>query len=127
MYARSRPLTLLLAALSIGCSMPAQPEASSQATSSTQGTTLVRTATVTAVGSAMIVAEDAPGPAGEVITGNPAAPQDGRSGRVVTELELRFEDDDGATVLYRIEPGAVFQPGERVQVIARNGRLRITH
>lgn len=125
MHANSRLMILLLAALTIGCTMPARPIPDPM-TSSTQGSTLVRMATVTAVGSAVIgTTADAPGLAGEVIAGTAAAAHSGQRSRSVTELTLRF--DDGATASYRIEPGAVFQSGERVKVMTRNGRARITH
>ncbi|WP_025917164.1 hypothetical protein [Herminiimonas sp. CN] len=126
MHAYYRPPVLLLAALTIGCSMPVLPNADPM-TSSTQGSTLVRVATVTAVGSAVIVTTaDAPGLAGEVVAGDPAAAHSGQRSRTVTELTLRF--DNGASAVYRIEPGALFQPGEQVKVMARNGRTtRIAH
>ncbi|MGV8892904.1 MAG: hypothetical protein ACOH2K_08215 [Burkholderiaceae bacterium] len=93
-------------------------------TSSTQGSTLVRMATIIAVGSAVVVdvADSAPALAGDVIDSNPGA---SAGTRTVTELLLRF--DNGASTTYRIEPGAVFQLGERVKVMTRSGHTRITH
>lgn len=120
MHADSRLIILLLAVLTIGCTMPLQSN-SDPMTSSTQGSTLVRMATITAVGSAL-VADDERAAAAEVVAGKAGAPQ---SGRTVTELQLCF--DDGASVTYRIEPGVIFQPGERVKVITRSGKTRITH
>ena len=123
MHVDSRLTILLLAVLTIGCTMPLQSNPD-PLTSSTQGSTLVRMATITAVGSALVADGERVG-AAEVITGETGAPQSGQSGRTVTELQLRF--DDGASVRYRIEPGAIFQPGERVKVITRSGKTRITH
>ena len=123
MHAKSRLIILLLTVLTIGCTMPLQSN-SDPLTSSTQGSTLVRMATITAVGSAL-VADDERAVAAEVITGKPGAPQSGQNSRTVTELQLRF--DDGTSVSYRIEPGVIFQPGERVKVITRSGKTRITH
>ena len=123
MHVDSRLTILLLAVLTIGCTMPLQSNPD-PLTSSTQGSTLVRMATITAVGSALVADGERAG-AAEVITGETGAPQSGQSGRTVTELQLRF--DDGASVRYRIEPGAIFQPGERVKVITRSGKTRITH
>lgn len=121
MHVDSRLIFLLLAALTLGCTMPLQSN-SDPLTSSTQGSTLVRMATVTAVGSALIADGERAG-AAEVIAGKAGAP--GQRSRTVTELLLRF--DDGASVAYRIEPGVIFQPGERVKVITRSGKTRITH
>jgi len=123
MHAESRLTILLLAVLTIGCAMPLQSN-SDPLTSSTQGSTLVRMATIMAVGSALVAAGE-PAGAAEVITGKAGAPQSGQSGRTVTELQLRF--DDGASVSYRVEPGVTFQPGERVKIVTRSGRTRIMH
>lgn len=126
MHPYCRPPILLLAALTIGCTTPVPPN-SDPMLSSTQGSTLVRMATVTTVGSAVIAATaDAAGLAGEVITDAIPAAQYGQRSRSVTALTLRFDDGNGALASYRIEPGAVFQPGERVQVMTHNGRTRIT-
>jgi outer membrane lipoprotein SlyB len=112
-----RTLSLLLATLTIGCAMPVQSNSTSMI-SSTQGSTLVRMATIINVGSA-VIADGEPAVAGEVIMDNVNDPPNGQSvpTRTVTELLLRF--DDGATFTYQIEPGATFQAGERVKVIAR--------
>ncbi|MDP3842412.1 MAG: hypothetical protein Q8Q81_07415 [Oxalobacteraceae bacterium] len=130
MHVDSRLTILLLAVLTIGCTMPLQSNPD-PLTSSTQGSTLVRMATITAVGSVLIsdIADGESAEAGDVIAGNAGAPPSGQSApaRTVTELLLRFEDGDGASVAYRIEPGVVFQPGERVKVITRSGHTRITH
>lgn len=126
-----RLLILLLPALTIGCAMPVQSNPTPMK-SSTQGSTLVRMATIIAVGSSVVV--DVAGEtavAGDVIASNPDAPPGGQSARTrtVTELLLRLDDGNGngAPVAYRIEPGAVFQPGERVKVMTRSGHIRITH
>lgn len=127
MHVDSRLSILLLTVLTIGCTMPLQSNPD-PLTSSTQGSTLVRMATITAVGSALVTDGES-AEAGDVIAGNAGAPPNGQSApaRTVTELLLRFEDGDGASVAYRIEPGVVFQPGERVKVITRSGHTRITH
>lgn len=124
-----RLLILLLPALTIGCAMPVQSNPT-PIKSSTQGSTLVRMATIIAVSSSVVV--DVAGEtavAGDVIASNPDAPPGGQSARTrtVTELLLRLDDGNGAPVAYRIEPGAVFQPGERVKVMTRSGHTRITH
>lgn len=131
MHANFRLLTLLLAALTIGCTMPVRSNPDPTMTSSTQGSTLVRMATIVAVGSVVIADSGDCGPAeaGKVIAGNAGTPPSGPSvrTRTVSELLLRMDDGDRATVAYRIEPGAVFQPGERVKVMTRSGHTRITH
>lgn len=125
-----RLLIVLLPALTIGCAMPVQSNPTPM-TSSTQGTTLVRMATIIAVDSAVVVDNVAgeTAVAGDVIASNADAPPGGQSApaRTVTELLLRLDDGDGAPVAYRIEPGADFQPGERVKVMTRSGHTRITH
>ncbi len=124
-----RLLILLLPALTIGCAMSVQSN-SSPMTSSTQGSTLVRMATIVAVRSAVVI-DNVAGEtaiAGDVIADDADTPPSGQSARTrtVTELLLRL-DGDTAPVAYRIEPGAVFQPGERVKVMTRSGHTRITH
>lgn len=121
-----RLLSLLLTALTIGCTMPVRPDPYLMK-SSTQGSTLVRMATITAVGNAIIAADRQQASRGEVIASNPAAPQGEQSMRTRTVTELLLHFDDGASATYRIEPGEVFQSGERVKVMTRNGNTRITH
>lgn len=124
MHIESRLIILLLAALTIGCTMPLQPN-SDPIKSSTQGSTLARMATVVAVDS-VLMADDGQAPAAEAIeiTGDEGVPQNGQRSRTVTELLLRF--DDGASARYRVAPGAAFEAGERVKVMTRSGRTRIT-
>ena len=43
----------------------------------------------------------------------------------ITELTVRFED--GNIRSFNIEPGELFQPGERVIVTSRNSNTYITH
>ncbi|NMM27058.1 MAG: hypothetical protein HHJ12_07165 [Glaciimonas sp.] len=126
--AHSCLLMLLSATLTIGCSVPVRSNPNSM-TSSTQGSTLVRMATIIAAHSTIIAAGGEPADPVEVIAGNRAAPPSGQSARTrtVTELLLRLDDGNGAAVTYQVEPGAVFQPGERVKVMTRSGHTRIMH
>ncbi|NMM37122.1 MAG: hypothetical protein HHJ09_06350 [Glaciimonas sp.] len=121
-------LMLLSATLTTGCSVPMRSNPN-PITSSTQGSTVVRMATIIAAHNTIIVAGGEPADSGEVIADNRAAPPRGQSARTrtVTELLLRLDDGDGTAVTYQVEPSAVFQPGERVKVITRSGRTRITH
>ncbi|MEO6561312.1 MAG: hypothetical protein ABIO19_17310 [Burkholderiaceae bacterium] len=121
---KSRLIISLLATLTIGCTMPLQPNAD-PITSSTQGSTLARMATVIAVDS-VLIADDAQAPAAEAIeiTGNEGVLQNGQRSRTVTELLLRF--DDGVSARYRIAPVIIFQSGERVKVMTRGGHTSIS-
>lgn len=74
---------------------------------STQGTTLVQMASVTAVRELPVLNER---------TG---------ANQMATELTLRF--DDGKIRNFNIEPGEVFKSGERVKVTSRRGNIRIAH
>ncbi len=97
--------SLLLATSSAGCTTQSgQPPAPY---SSTRGTTLVQMASVTAV-------RERPVP-------------DQRTGATQGAIELSLRFDDGTTHSFNIEPGQIFQPGERVKVTSHRGNIRITH
>jgi outer membrane lipoprotein SlyB len=139
-------ISALLAAGLAGC-------ATQQPISSTEGTTMVRPASVTSVrdvtvntnrnsglgtivGSvlgALIGSNIGSGTGstvasvGGAVAGGVAGQQVGTSTatKTVTELGLRF--DNGDTRTYNIEPGEAFRVGDRVKVTTHNGTTRITH
>lgn len=147
------PVPFLLLAVALLSACAAQPPGRSLAMS-TQGTTLVRVATVTDVrdvsvyggrssgGVASLVGAVLGGIAGSQIgsgtgstiagiggsvAGSMAGQRMAQTGvvRKATELAVRFENGEVRT--FQVEPGETFQAGDTVRVITQQGMTRITH
>ena len=105
---RTTPLfcTSLLLAISLAGCMT-QSGQSAAPYFSTRGTILVQMASVTAV-------RKLPVP-------------DQRTGANQGTIELKLRFDDGTARSVNIEPGQIFQPGDRVKVTSHRGHIRITH
>lgn len=101
--------SLLVATVLTGCATPAQRL--SALSSSTQGTTVVQMASVTAARALLVRDDQIPGT-------NP-------TDTTVIELTVRF--DDGTVRSFNLDAGQIFQPGDRVKITSRHGHTRVTH